>query len=173
MNIIKENNLKSCLDMCCGSGIIGITINKETNIKVTCADISIKALRVAKRNINLHKANINIIKSNLFCKIKNRFDIIVSNPPYIPTQDIEKLDSVVKNHEPHLALDGSSDGLKFYREIIAQAPNFLNNNGWLCFEVGINQAKEVEELLKNNFKNVKIVKDYNNIERVVIGNYVK
>ena len=167
--IIKEKKLTSCLDLCCGSGIIGITLNKETQIITTCSDISSKALKVAKKNAKHHNAKISFIKSNLFKNIKQRFDLIVSNPPYIPSSDIEKLDSVVKDNEPHLALDGSDDGLMFYREIINQAPNYLNKNGWLCFEVGINQAQDVKEMLKKNFKNVKIVKDYNNIERVVIG----
>ncbi len=167
--LICENNLSSCLDMCCGSGIIGITLNLESKVNTTCADISLKALKVAKKNAKKHKAKVKFVKSNLFKNIKQKFDIIVSNPPYIPSSEIEKLDDVVKNYEPHLALDGSDDGLKFYRQIIEDSSKFLNKNGWLCFEVGVNQAQDVKELLKNKFKNVKIVKDYNNIERVVIG----
>lgn len=169
IEIIKENNLKNCLDLCCGSGIIGITLNLETGVKTTCADISESAIAVAKINAENHNANISFVQTNLFKNINNAFDIIVSNPPYIPTSEIAKLDNVVKDYEPHLALDGSEDGLKFYKEIINQAPNYLNKNGWLCFEVGINQAQDVKEMLKKQFKNVKIIKDYNNIERVVIG----
>ena len=169
IKIIKEKQLKTCLDLCCGSGAIGITIKLETNINLTCADISLEALEVTKINSNALSANISICESDLFSNINKKFDIIVSNPPYIASSDIETLEVKVKDFEPHLALDGKEDGLYFYKKIIEEAPNYLNKNGYICFEVAEFQAESVKNLLKNNFKNVRIVKDFNNINRVVIG----
>lgn len=157
------------LDLCTGSGIIGITLALETNSKVVCSDISTGAIDVATSNKNKLNANVEIIKSDLFSKIQGKFDIIVSNPPYIKSADMLKLDSTVKDYEPHLALDGGDSGLEFYKKIINQAPNYLNPNGKLYFEIGIEQSGDITELLNKDFKNINIVKDYNKIDRVIIG----
>ena len=169
IKIINEKKFNSCLDLCCGSGAIGITINLETNIKTDLTDISTDALEVSSKNAKDLGANVNIYQSDLFNSINKKYDIIVSNPPYIALSDIKTLEVKVKDFEPHLALDGKEDGLYFYRRIIEEAPNYLNKNGYICFEVAELQSESVKKLLKNNFKNVRIVKDFNNINRVVIG----
>lgn len=171
--ISSTKGTMSILDMCTGSGIIGIILLKNTkNTKVTLSDISSRALSVAKRNIvdictKEEQKRIKPVRSDLFQKIKGKFDLIVSNPPYIPTSDLKNLDKSVIEYEPKLALDGLEDGLALYREIIAQAPNFLRDNGVLMFEVGINQAKSVANYLEKDFKCITIVKDNHGVERVV------
>ena len=104
----------------------------------------------------------------MFEKAEGKFDLIVSNPPYIPTQDIDGLDTNVKDFEPMMALDGGNDGLDFYRAIIDQSPNYLCDKGLLAFELGIGQMDDVVELSKNNFDLVARINDYNGIERIVI-----
>ena len=157
------------LDLCTGSGCIAVAIKKNINAKVCASDISSKALYVAKRNAkNLH-ADVKFIKSNLFENINQKFDIIVSNPPYIPSSEIEKLDIEVKEHDPKISLDGGEDGLEFYKQIANVAKSFLNKNGKILLEIGINQAKNVQKLLKNAGFSVYVKNDYNNIERIVVG----
>ena len=156
------------LDLCCGSGVIGITLAKEKQCFVVFSDISKKALKVCKKNTKLNEVKCRIVKSNLFEEINEKFDVIISNPPYIKTNEINSLDDNVKNFDPKLALDGGEDGLDFYRKIILQAPNFLNENGKLIFEIGSNQKKDVLNLMKENF-NAQAFKDYNNNDRIIIG----
>ena len=183
--LIKEANATGSespvvLDMCTGSGCIGITLKHNVpGAQVSCSDISPEALSVALENCK------NILggyeKVSFFCgsffepfNSGEKFDIIVSNPPYIPSKDIETLDVNVKDHEPLLALDGGNDGLDPYRIITAEAPPFLNENGTLMFEVGIGQANDVAELMKKaGFSHIKIIKDFGNIERVVSGRIAK
>lgn len=170
--VIKNCNTKSkVLDIGTGSGAIAITIAKEAGAKVTAVDISDKALEVAKQNAKLNGVSVTFKKSNLFEGLSkiNKFDIIVSNPPYIPSADIEELDEEVKNYDPMLALDGGISGLDFYERIIADAPKYLKANGMIFFEVGIGQAGDVKKLLEKDFKEIKIVKDYGKVERVVLA----
>lgn len=175
---LKEDNAQSILDLCTGSGIIGITLLKNTkDTKVTLSDISSRALKVAKSNIEKHcerdeKKRIKVVRSDLFQKIEGKYDLIVSNPPYIPTDDLKNLDKSVIEYEPLLALDGSEDGLAFYRDIIADAPKYLKDNGILMLEVGINQAKSVAKYLEKDFKCITIVKDNHGVERVVTARKV-
>ena len=103
----------------------------------------------------------------MFAKISGKFNVIVSNPPYIKTADVETLEPTVKSFEPKLALDGHEDGLYFYREIASCAPKFLTGNGILWLEIGKGQASAVKKLLTKNFKNIKLIKDYNKITRIV------
>ena len=171
INDIKRLDKKvRILDLCTGSGIIGITLALETQSKVVCSDISTGAIEVAKTNKNKLNANVEIIKSDLFTEIQGKFDIIVSNPPYIKSEDILYLQSEVKNHEPHLALDGGDSGLEFYKKIIKDAPKHLNPNGKLYFEIGIGQSNDIIKLMNKDFKNINVVKDYNKIDRVITGN---
>ena len=156
------------LDLCCGSGIIGITIAKEKDAYVVFSDISARALRVCKKNVKMHGVRGRVIKSDLFAKINEKFDLIVSNPPYVRTEEIEGLDLSVKKFDPTLALDGGEDGLDFYRKIITQAPNFLNEGGKLIFEIGFNQGVDILKLMQNDFY-VSLFKDYNNNDRLIIG----
>lgn len=160
------NKNSTILDLCAGSGILGITLNLETNANVTCADISQHSINLIKQNKKLLNANVNIVKSDMFKNIKNKFDIIVSNPPYIKTSDIDCLDVEVKKFDPHLALDGGSDGLDFYRTIKNNFEKFLNPNGTLILEIGFNQLNDVTQIFKNY--STKAIKDFNNLDRVVI-----
>ena len=115
------------------------------------------------------EADVKVVKSDLFENVEGKFDFIVSNPPYIESSVIETLDDEVKLNEPILALDGGDDGLDFYKKIVEEAPNYLNKGGKLYFEIGYNQAESLKDLMKDNFKNVKVYKDYGNNDRVVVG----
>lgn len=168
INIIKENNLKSMLEIGTGSGIVAISTNLETNIEVTASDISKDALEVAKKNNRDLRANVKLIESNLFNNIRGKFDIIYSNPPYIRRDEIKKLEKNVREYEPMLALDGGIDGLDFYRNIIRGADSHLNKDGYLIFEIGYDQKEELYNLLKDKYE-VKCIKDYNGKDRVIIG----
>lgn len=165
-NALKEN-FNSCLDLCCGSGALGLAIKKnrpQTNL--TLVDISPKALKVSKINVKKLNENAKIIKSNMFDKIKDKFDLIVCNPPYIETKTIENLDNNVKKFDPKISLDGGVDGLKFYKIIYENLDNYLNSGGVCFLEIGYNQGSLVD-LFKQRFKNVSLIKDYNNLDRVI------
>ena len=169
-NQIKEN--VEILDMCTGSGCIGVALAKHVkNAEVTLVDISTKALEVAKKNAkeNEVKEKVNFIQSDMFENIKSKFDVIVSNPPYIKTKVINELDLQVQN-EPHLALDGGENGLKFYEILINEAPKYLKENGKIFLEIGYDQKKEVEELARNSklYKEIETVKDLSNNDRVIV-----
>lgn len=169
---IQINKLKSMLDLCCGSGCIGISILNNSIIdSCTFSDISDKALEITNGNIihNRVLKRVVTMKSDLFENIKDKYDLIVSNPPYIPTVDIDSLDGVVKN-EPHLALDGGEDGLDKYRIIIDKASNYLNNNGYLMLEIGYNQLAQVKDLINkcSSLEFMESVKDLGNNDRVVV-----
>lgn len=161
------------LDLCTGSGAIAISLAKLLNRKVLiyASDISDEALKVAEENSIRNMANIYFFKSNLFKKISEhyKFDIIVSNPPYIETKNLKNLPEEVKK-EPKIALDGGTDGLDFYKEISKEAPKYLFDNGYLAFEIGYNQKESVENILKQyNYKNVYSRKDLSGNDRIVIG----
>lgn len=160
---------QSVLEIGVGSGAICITLKKEKeSLKVTGTDISLFALLYAKKNSKLLNADVTLIQSYLFDELQGeKFDLIVSNPPYIPTKDLLGLDKEVKNYDPRLALDGGADGLFFYREIIMLAPNYLKRGGKIFFEVGINQATDVAKMLEKSFCDIQVVKDYSGIDRVV------
>lgn len=175
IDIIKENGYFNLLDLATGSGAIGISIGKILpEIEVTLADISKKALKVSKENSEKLKAdNVkNYIHSDLFNSIKEKFDIIVSNPPYIDEKDMKRLMPDVKLYEPETALFGGKDGLDFYRDIIRESKYYLKENGSLLLEIGCNQAREVEYIMKKNkFKDIKTIKDLSQKDRVVLGKY--
>ena len=161
----------SILDLCTGSGAIGIALAKNIkNAKVTMSDISEEALEVANKNIikNQVKSKCKLIKSDMFKNINNKFDIIVSNPPYIETNIIKTLEEEVQN-EPILALDGGKEGLEFYKIIAKQAYKYLNKNGILALEIGYDQKEKVIELLKKEKKYIDIYskKDLAGNDRIV------
>lgn len=145
---------QSILDLCTGSGAIAVAVYKELEksnrkAKVTAVDISADALELAKENAEANEADILFIQSDLFSRIRGRFDIIVSNPPYIPSAEIQTLQREVKDYEPRLALDGGADGLDMYRRIAKDASKYLNRGGVLIMEVGAGQAQEVVKLFKS------------------------
>ena len=161
------NANEKVLDLCTGSGAIAVTIAKKSGAEVYASDISQGAIEVATQNAELNDAKVTFIHSDLFNDIDGKFDIIISNPPYIPTADIEGLESTVKYYEPRLALDGGLDGLDCYRKIASQAVNHLNDNGLLFMEFGVGQAEDITKLLQENFVNIEIKKDLSGIERMV------
>lgn len=174
IEIIEQNNFKTALDMCTGSGCIACMIAKLTDCQVIGTDISTEALHVAFSNMEKFKLFNKAIfrKSDLYSKIRTdeKFDIIISNPPYIPPKFKKSIQKEV-SFEPELALYTSDEkGLEFYEKIIQKAPEFLNEKGYILFELGIGQSKDVAELLKNNgFTNIQVVKDLAGIDRVIFG----
>lgn len=170
--VIKHSEGKSVLDMCTGSGCIAISIalfGKPS--KVAASDISEKALEVARENAKSLKAGeISFIQGDMFENVTDKFDIIVSNPPYIETGEIDELMPEVRDYIPGLALDGDIDGLKFYRIISKEAVKKLNKNGRIFYEIGYNQSRAVASiLLENGFTDVKIMKDYSGLDRIVMA----
>ena len=159
------------LDMCTGSGCIIISIlHHGKELEGFAADISRAAINVAKENAKLNQVAVAFETSDLFANIKGSYDMIISNPPYIKTEEIAKLMPEVRQFEPYDALDGKEDGLFFYRRIINEAGSYLHPNGYLLFEIGFDQGEEVSELMKQaGFQNVKVVKDLAGNDRVVIG----
>ena len=171
LNILeKDSEKKSVLDLCTGSGAIGISIAKYTESKVTMSDISKNALEIAKKNAISNKVidKCNFALSNMFENIEGKFDIIVSNPPYIKTKVINTLDTEVQN-EPKLALDGGEDGLYFYRIIAENAYKYLNEDGILALEIGYDQKEEVIKSLEKTGKYIDIYskKDLGGNDRII------
>ena len=169
INIIKENILLNVLDIGTGSGAIALTVAYETNANVFASDISEKALGIARENGK--DKDIKFILSDVYDNISNdtKFDMIISNPPYIPVNDY--VEDIVKNNEPHLALYAGEKGLDIYERIIKDCKEYLNDNGWLLFEIGCNQALDIKCLLNKyniNYSEVKVYKDYNNLDRIII-----
>ncbi len=158
---------KKVLDLCTGSGAIAIAIKKEKNPIVTAVDKSMDALDLAKENAKLNGVDIKFVWSDMFSALAGRkFDLIISNPPYVKSQDIKDLQTEVKDFEPLMALDGGEDGYAFYRIIAEQAKEHLNPNGVLLLECGIGQAAEIAKML-TEFKSVEIIKDYEYTDRIV------
>ncbi|MBE5812618.1 MAG: peptide chain release factor N(5)-glutamine methyltransferase [Clostridiales bacterium] len=162
-----EDNI---LDLCTGSGCIAVSLKKANQkLSITASDISSGALTIAMINSKINNVDIDFIKSDLFNNVRQKFNIIVSNPPYIKTKEIESLQKEVKK-EPKLALDGGNNGLEYYEKIIKNAKDYLTDCGVIALEIGYNQAEEIRKILEeNNFKDIKIVKDYGNNDRVVIA----
>lgn len=167
------------LDMCTGSGCIVLSILKMcrekyymTELQGIGADVSEEALKVARENGRRLEVPVTWIQSDLFAKIpeEEKYDVIVSNPPYIETAVIDTLQEEVRFHDPYIALDGKEDGLYFYRRIISEAGKYLKPQGKLMFEIGCEQAKAVEELMKNaGYEQITVKKDLAGLDRVVYG----
>ena len=171
LSIAAAEEGNNVLDLCTGSGAIAIAMYNELKkagrkVRMTAVDISEDALALAKENALANNAEITFVKSDLFSHIRERFDLIVSNPPYIPTAEIETLQREVKDHEPRLALDGGEDGLDIYRKIASEAPKYLTRGGMIIMEVGAGQAESVIRLFKN-CSYAMIAKDFNGIDRYV------
>lgn len=167
------------LDMCTGSGCIVLSILKMcrekyymTDLQGIGADVSEEALKVARENGRRLGVPVTWIQSDLFAKIpeEEKYDVIVSNPPYIETAVIDTLQEEVRLHDPYIALDGKEDGLYFYRRIISEAGKYLKTQGKLMFEIGCDQAEAVEELMKNaGYEQITVKKDLAGLDRVVYG----
>ncbi len=173
IKIAKKINAKKILDLCTGSGAIAISLAKYIeNSEITAVDISSKALNIAKINSknNNVENQITFIKSDLYKNLpKEKYDIIVSNPPYIKEEIIKKLDKEVQR-EPKLALDGGYDGLDFYRKIVSKADEYLKFHGYLCLEIGYDQKEEVEEIISKQEKYIGTYckKDLCDNDRVIV-----
>ena len=166
LNFIKPND--RVLDLCTGSGCIAVSIAKRVDAYVEGADISKKALKIAKMNAKKHRVNVDMYQSNMFDKVQGKFNVIVSNPPYIETDVVKTLDKEVIEHDPILALDGGDDGLDFYREIASNIPDYLLEGGVLLLEIGYNQGESVSSLFKDMATDIQVIKDYNNNDRVIV-----
>ena len=167
-----DGRKRRVLDLCCGSGCIGISFSKLRHGRdlVQLADISDAAIALTKKNRERLQADCAVIQTDLFMQIEGKYDMIVSNPPYIETDEIETLSDEVRLFDPMMALDGDKDGLKFYRNITEQAAGYLKRGGWLMYEIGCSQAVAVSEIMhKNGFAEVTVIKDLSGLDRVVCG----
>jgi len=171
----QEKKNLTVLDLCCGSGAIGLTIAKyaKKTLSVLLTDISKKAIRVSKINQRKLKVkeNTKILRSNMFSNLKKGllFDIIVCNPPYIETDNLKNLARGVKDFDPKIALNGGSDGLKFYREIAVEAKKFLSKSGKIFLEIGYNQKESIRKIFEKNGFSIESFKDYSNNDRIIIA----
>lgn len=184
-NMWKQTDLKhephpiTVLDLCTGSGCVGIALANATGVNVTMSDISKSAIKIAKNNNTLNNKtraekllpaiNPNFVLSDMFENIKCKFDIIVCNPPYICSSELNKLEIEVRDFDPALALDGGKDGLDFYKIIASKASRYLENGGTLYLEIGINQSDKIVKLLDKHFDNIKVIKDLAGIDRFIIA----
>jgi len=173
INIAQKNNAKKILDLCTGSGAIAVSLAKYLpQAEITAIDISNEALKIAKKNAisNNVENQITFISSDMFTNLnEEKFDIIVSNPPYIKTNVIKNLDIQVQN-EPYIALDGGKDGLDFYKKIINESYQYLKYNGYLCLEIGFDQKIDVIELIENteSFTGTYSKKDLFDNDRIIV-----
>ncbi|MBQ1843798.1 MAG: peptide chain release factor N(5)-glutamine methyltransferase [Lachnospiraceae bacterium] len=169
-----NNGALKVLDLCTGSGCIAISIARLSDAEVTASDISEKALEVAQQNAYDNHANVHFYQGDLYGALPqaDKYDIIVSNPPYIRSDVIPTLMPEVKDHEPRIALDGSKDGLKFYREIIEKSSNYLKPYGRIYLEIGYDQADDVINIIRScGYEDFHIIKDYSGNDRVVAATY--
>ena len=184
--IPAADNSIHLLDMCTGSGCILISVlyylkksrltgngcRTEAHARGTGVDISEKALAVAEENAARHHVEAQFVQGDLFANVGGRYGMILSNPPYIRTAEIERLQDEVRIHDPICALDGKEDGLYFYRRIVKESRTYLEKGGMLIFEIGYDQAREVTELMiQSGFSDVRVRKDLAGLDRVVYGRY--
>jgi len=180
INIVHSSKLEvhSLLDIGTGSGCIAISLAKFLkDVKITATDIANEALEVAKQNALLNKVEINFLQSNLFSNYGLRtmnYELIVSNPPYVSTLELNELQPEIQ-YEPRIALDGGADGLDFYRRLITESPRYLKRSGFLIMEMGYNQENAIKKIFQNSevFKIIEVIKDYNNIDRVIVAQLTK
>jgi release factor glutamine methyltransferase len=155
------------LDLCTGSGCVAIALQKKLNAIVTASDISLEAIEVAKENSHINDAEINFIVSDIFSNINDKYDVIISNPPYIAYDD--EVADIVKNNEPHIALYAPNDGLFFYQEILRYANDYLNDKFIIALEIGNKQGSKIVSLAKKYFRDseIKLEKDLTGLDRYV------
>lgn len=167
LKLSKEN--AKVLDLCTGSGCIAVSLKSERrDLRVSASDISEEALGIARLNADYNNADIDFYEGDLFEAINERYDVIVSNPPYIETEEIECLETNVRDFEPRKALDGGATGLDFYEKIFKEAGEYLSEHGVIAVEIGCNQALSVSDIAgRNGFENIRVVKDLSGLDRVV------
>ena len=170
----SEFRVQSILDIGTGSGCIAISLAKFLpHADITAIDISEEAISIAQKNAILNNVKINLLLSDLFSNYELRtmdYELIISNPPYIPTSEIKTLQPEI-GYEPHIALDGGKDGLDFYRKIIVDSSCYLKEDGFLIMEIGYKQRLAIEDIFQKsqNYRIIDVIKDYNNIERVIVA----
>ena len=157
------------LDLCSGSGCIAVALQKALNCKVDAVEIDSNCCSIIKQNAKLNDTPVEVIQSNMFDKVTKKYDLIVSNPPYISTKSITHLDRSVRDFEPIKALDGGEDGLDFYRIICNQSIHHLKEDGQLALEIGFDQSESIVNLLRKYFKNSEVKRDYSNLTRFVLA----
>ncbi len=170
IRIINENKYDSMLDLCTGSGAIAISTVKYTGVNALASDISQNCIKIALKNAKHNNVDnkIDFVQSDLFEKINEKFDLITSNPPYIALNEMKDLMNDVVDYEPRMALTDEGDGLTFYKKIISNAKNHLNDNGHILLEIGYNQKDDIEKiLLQYDFNSVKVLYDLNGHTRVL------
>lgn len=164
------------LDLCCGSGILGLYVASKNDVRLTAVDKSQEALELTRVNAEKNGIRLSLQKGDLFEAVgRKKYDLIISNPPYIPTADIDKLQIEVRDYDPREALDGGEDGLDFYRRIISQAGKHLRKDGRIVLEIGHDQAAEVREMLEEtgHFKDIDLHKDLAANDRALSAHFVK
>ena len=163
----RFNSKINILDLCTGSGSIAVALSKELDMEVDASDISSKALEIAKINAKENYANINYIESDLFNKIEGKYDVIISNPPYIKTN--ESIEQIVKENEPNIALYAGEDGLEYYRKILHSVEKNMKERCLIAFEIGKTQAKPITEIINSTLSNVKVElkKDLSERDRMI------
>ena len=168
LEVLPENG--RVLDLCTGSGALATAIaHNRKDTRVFASDLSTDALLIARENAARNHADVTFYQGDLFEPLTGLiFDLIVSNPPYISGEDMQSLQPEVKQ-EPQMALYGGEDGLDFYRRIVEKAPQYLSENGWLCFEIGDTQAKDVISLMQQDFEEIACFQDLSGLDRVVRG----
>jgi release factor glutamine methyltransferase len=167
----SESSRLRVLDLCCGSGCIGISLKLyHPDICLVLSDFSAEALEVTKKNLAKYNLKAEILQGDLLEHFSGKADFIISNPPYIESNVIGTLMPEVREYEPMSALDGGEDGLDFYRRIVADAPTYLNEQGYLMFEIGHNQGEAVSGMMiEYGFLDITVIKDYAGLDRVVCG----
>lgn len=169
--VFRQSEGKRVLDMCTGSGCIAVTVARlGAPVFTAASDYSAEALAIAKKNAELQDVSVTFFQGDLFENVEGSFDIIVSNPPYIASKEVDELMPDVREFEPRMALDGAEDGLLFYRRICAEAKRYLVSGGRLLFEIGYDQGKAVPEILATEgYESVELKKDYAGLDRMVFA----
>ncbi len=168
--IAKASSFRTALDLCCGSGCLGVALAKLGGLRVTCADLSDEAIALTRENLTRNGVQARVVQGDFLDALPDDdpFDLIVCNPPYIPTDGIDALDRNVRAFEPRLALDGGSDGLAFYRRLAADAPRFLCADGFLALEIGFDQGPAVARLFEG-WPEGRVIPDLNGNDRVFVA----
>ena len=167
--INEEKNAKSVLEIGTGSGAIVIAIaNNLINIKIDAVDISEPALKIAQQNADLNNVEINFYQSDIFENVTSKYDLIISNPPYISQHEYQQLPKEIKEYEPKSALQAENNGLYFYEKILQNAKEYLTESGRIYFEIGYDQAEKITKIAKENgFSNIQVFKDHNDFDRIM------